>query len=290
MNNKLPLQPHEIEQRLQKSTPVILSASEKADLKSSLMAYADFHQSAPVASNPTTMSFTLRHWGSVFAVLFICITTGGVVAQQSLPGEPLYQFKLDIVEPIVIGVQYPELDTLSQQTKLMERRLAEVQLLKSEGNLTAEISNKVVENLAEYSEVLAEEVAKPTKESLKNIDAAIAVINAHDVLFSTSSLNGTSSPFDQLALDLEDAQTDQVNTLVAQSDSDTISDYIDESVADIQEKISSKQYASTTLEKVGDSIDEAADSLSLASLDEAQEHIAEVNQLIQTEDYLEMNE
>lgn len=286
MNNKLPLQPHEIEKRLQNSTPVVMSASEKADLKSSLMAYADFHQPSPMPSKNIPTTFSWRRYASVFTVVILFVTTSGAVAHQSLPGEPLYQFKLNVVEPIVMSVQYPTLDMMSQQTKLMERRLAEVQMLKTEGDLTTDVSNEVVENLTEYSRALIEEVSKPNKDSLRNFDAAIAVMNAHDVLFNTASLNGTSSPFDELAVDLEDAQADQVDTLVEQSDSNTISDYIDDSVSDIQVKINAKKYATTTLQKVGESIDEAADSLTLDSLEDVQEHIAEVNQLILTEDYL----
>ncbi len=286
MNNKLPLQPHEIEKRLQNSTPVVMSASEKADLKSSLMAYADFHQPSPVSSKNIPTTFSWRRYASVFTVVILFVTTSGAVAHQSLPGKPLYQFKLNVVEPIVMSVQYPTLDMISQQTKLMERRLAEVQMLKTEGDLTMDVSNEVVENLTEYSRVLIEEVSKPTKDSLRNFDAAIAVMNAHDVLFNNEALNGTSSPFDELAVDLEDAQADQVDTLVEQSDSNTISDYIDDSVSDIQVKINAKKYATTTLQKVGESIDDAADSLTLDSLEDVQEHIAEVNQLILTEDYL----
>lgn len=290
MNNKLPLQPHEIEKRLQKSTPVVLSAGEKADLKSSLMAYADFHQSSPVSAKQVPMTLAWRRFVGAFAVVVLCVTTSGAFAHQSLPGEPLYQFKLDVVEPIVMRVQYPALDTMSQQTKLMEFRLAEVQKLKTEGDLSAKVSSEILENLTEYSQVLAEGVNNPTTETLRTIDTAIALINAHNALFETSSTSATSSPFDELSQDLEEAQTEQIDTLVSQSDSDTISDYIDESVANIQENISNKSYASTTLEKVGYSIDQAADSLTLESLEDTQEHIAEVNQLILTEDFLKMKE
>ena len=288
MNNKS-LQPHEIEQRLKNSAPFVMSADEKVSLKSALMNYADFHQGAPVKSaKPVTSPYTWWRLGSVMAVFLVCVTTTGAVAHNSLPGDSLYQFKLSVVEPLVLAVQNPELNHLSTQTELMERRLAEVQLLREDNALTPEMSKQVVEQLASYSDELSKEVLDPTAESLKTIDTAIAIMNAHNTLMGSTT--GSTSPFTKLTDDLEDAQSEQMDTLLSQFDGETISDYIDDSVSDIQDRIANNRYASTTLHKVGDSIDDVADSLTLESLENAQEQIAEVNQLMLTEDYLKERE
>lgn len=286
MNNQTPLQPHEIELRLRMSKPVVLSAEEKLGLKSSLMEYIDFHQSGPTTTKTNTYHNLWARLSGVMAVFVVSIVSAGIFAQQSLPGEQLYQFKLSVVEPVMLTFQYPTLDTMSEQTKLMERRLAEVQQLKIEGGLDLESSTEVLENLTAYCKILKNTSSVPTSQSLQSFDTAIALLNAHDALFETIGTSNATSSLDVLSDDLEEAQSNQIDTLLKQNSSSTIAVYINQSLSDIKDKISSQKYTTSTLEKVGDSIDEAVNSLSVESLQRTQEHIAEVNQLILEEDYL----
>jgi hypothetical protein len=161
-------------------------------------------------------------------------------------------------------------------------------LLQKEGPLTEEAREDVMESLIQYADDLSNETDQPTTRSLQAYDTAIALMNAQDKLFAGSAPQTSTSSFGMLTDDLEEEQSDQIDLLLATNASDTVAKYIQDSVNDIKTKISSQEYDADTVEILGDSINKVSNSLSTNSIEDAQEYIADMNQLILTEEYLDV--
>lgn len=286
-------QPRDITERLASGERPVLVPSEKADLKRTLMEYVDFHTPKPAASRVTVSWWSWSHKIAV-AVLLITLTTGGLgtTAAYSLPGDALYAVKLQVIEPVELAVFSPTDDVLSEQTFLMERRLAEVQaLLETTGSVSPDAAADVTAALAEYTDAVATTLTTTNASStrvLVTLDTASALIDAHETLLTGEESTTTVAvdDLDTMADTLKVVQSNYVTDLVEGNATSTLTAYLDISLDTLAAEIATDHYASSTIASTSEYIDEAKDALLGGSFEAAHEAIAEANQLLLTEAYL----
>lgn len=286
----------DIEVRLTQNDQPVLSVSEKLDMKSSLMTYADFY--TPVSTSPvlpwyrTSTLFTPVV--SMVVLLVVIVGTGTSVA-NSLPGESLYAVKLQVVEPLEFALFSPADSIARTQTVLMERRLEEVhQLLDETGVLSVAATDDVTAALAEYTDTLTSSIANEatsTVSTLAVLDTASALIDAHDVLLNQdASFDDSEEMFNSLADTLKDTQIEYVSELITDTGTSTLSIYLDQALDDIASELSQTEHTTGTVASTSDYLDEATGALSRQQYEDAHEAIAEANQLLLTEGYIEDDE
>lgn len=91
-----------------------------------------------IYSSGEEMSVASFFWGRkvfiAFAALLLLISGGTTyAATQSLPGEPLYGIKVNIVEPIGMALRIGEEARANYQLSLMDKRIKELETLEREG-------------------------------------------------------------------------------------------------------------------------------------------------------------
>ncbi len=115
-----------------------LTLEEKAALRATILSYMTEY---PRVQNKPLKSFWLlqhRTWGVslVFAlILVVSVSSVSYAAEYSLPGETLYGLKINVTEPLRATLQTTTEKQARWESALVERRLAEAQLLADSGEL-----------------------------------------------------------------------------------------------------------------------------------------------------------
>lgn len=116
--------------------PTRLSAEERLSLKREFSAYL---RARPAQERPVASPYFTFLRSPVFASLAVFFVLGGTVyaAEGSLPNDPLYALKTEVIEPFVVSMT--PLAGVSEgdaHTKLVERRLEEAEKLVGRSELT----------------------------------------------------------------------------------------------------------------------------------------------------------
>tara|TARA_B100000745_G_C20148191_1_gene393668 strand:- start:477 stop:1907 length:1431 start_codon:yes stop_codon:yes gene_type:complete len=168
---------------------IVMSRSEKNDLKDRLLAYMEYHP-LPTAlkseeQKEHTQSFgwvgyisaipgyQLRSAAMSFALLLAVVVP--LAAERTVPGDVLYPVKVRFNEEIRSSLSFSPYDKVEWETKRIERRLAEARLLADEGKLTDEVQADVVSAVKEHSEAVEEGIEELRKND--SDEAAIAEIS-----------------------------------------------------------------------------------------------------------------
>jgi len=110
------------------------------------------------------------------APLALAIGTGVVfAAQNALPGNPLYGFKINVIEQVQTGLVFSDQQKAKLDVVFVDRRLAEAEALAEQNKLTGELKNQLYLHFEEKSAELMKDI-----DSLKNDhdDAAVAELNS----------------------------------------------------------------------------------------------------------------
>jgi len=148
------------EQLKKKSDSIRLRAAEKHDLRERLVAYMEYHPITPVAQEAVlhtvstavtapTESFPLltisrwlvRGFGGAMALFLVLVP---VLAERSVPGDSLYAVKVNVNEEVWSSLAFSSFEKIEWETKRLERRIAEAQVLARSGRLTPEVEASVV--------------------------------------------------------------------------------------------------------------------------------------------------
>lgn len=283
-----------LETLLTPRTEVSLRDDERSVMKAELLAYAALHQPSS-SSVPVRLSYSHRfwwQWGSLVAAVVLVVSGTGVAADQSLPGQALYDIKVSVLEPIVASLQYPDATTYERSNVFLQRRLDEVKLLQSEAEITPQAVADVHHALETYAETVTEVFEDRTENgvkstpSLNDIDETFAYFEAHDQLLSPTSTTGVT---DTIVSKLGVVYDDYVDQLIEEGATSTITSYIDEGITELTQTLDTSSFSATTstdqsLETV---LGDVARELDADSLAGAQSEIADALQKARADEYVE---
>lgn len=171
---------------------VKLRAVERAELKERLQMYMEYHPfpeaqaqaaSAHGYAGSTQRSFAamVQKWIAPFtgvtAALLILVLP--IIAEQAVPGDFLYPMKVQINEEVRSSLTFSSQGKIEWETSRIERRLAEVRVLATEGKLTDELEQAVAAAVRTHAKNTEAEIA-----ALREIDADEAAVA--EVSFASS--------------------------------------------------------------------------------------------------------
>lgn len=163
-----------------KAKEVTLSAQKERELRERIVSYMEYHPmpTGPERVDPTAIKTTSEAtfsfgWvtslaGAAAAFVLVLVP---VLAEKSVPGDMLYPIKVGFTEEVRGSLSFSSYEKVAWETELLERRIAEAQLLASEGKLTKEVEESVAVAVQQHSTNAQKEIAL-----LKNTDAEGAAL------------------------------------------------------------------------------------------------------------------
>lgn len=207
MNNSRPQTPESFIQELKH---IQLTKTEKSEMREHLLAYAQLH---PVTQKTRSIPSPFMMWrvGGVFAMLALLLVGGGIsyASGNALPGQPFYQIKVSVVEPIAGALIPTTQGKAAWENVLAERRLTEASTLAAQNNLTATTSAYIEHQIAIHTtnaEKAAQKLAYEghTDDALQVRSDLEARLSAHATLLATIGTqlesNGDASSTAQVAM------------------------------------------------------------------------------------------
>lgn len=262
-----------------KSREVRLSAREKDAIRASVLSHA-----APIAS-PYTLYVIPALRGVAIALSLVIVVAGPLTygAQRSGPGDALYAFEMQVVEPVEASLQLTQTAKRTYHAERLAERLVELRTADREKTvLTTEESNDIVEDVAEHAGETSREDGSSAERILPQLIETAALLAAHEKVL------------DDLGVD-EKRITDLTETLEGRIEIRT-EEYLESTEdADVAAGIASKiDRAEDTLpmitsrndaEAYTERFDDIADAVAEGKLDEAYEDATELEIDLLAEEY-----
>lgn len=169
------------EQLKKKAGSVRLRAAEKRDLRERLVAYMEYHplptdvvmstQRQPAAVSNQIESFQVirisrRFVHGLVGVMTLFLVLVPVLAERAVPGDSLYAVKVNVNEEVWSSLAFSSFEKIEWETKRLERRIAEAQVLARSGRLTPEVEALVVGAVEGHRQSAAASIEK-----LRSVDA-----------------------------------------------------------------------------------------------------------------------
>ncbi len=263
--------PEKIGSFLKQGRNTQLLASEKNDMLRELQAYANYHPIRPHSPVQTAASrslFRLTAWLSTAAAVLVVGIGTGYASTYSMPGEILYPVKVGIVEEVVGLTRFSDSEQLEYKSKLMEKRLAEMQTLVKEKKLT-ELETSILEiQIAEHGTDISELIQNdsdhsiPATQSLETLSDAVANLRTQAFIEDTNVSRDRLSKIDSTEDIISALYDDQVNEFVT-ADPEQVTDYIEQVLDEVQAKIDDDQteVIVTSMTELKDYLTDVTDSL-----------------------------
>lgn len=163
------------EQFNKKANGIRMRSGERAELRERLISYMEYHPlpnnlkpttakkantalvSEPFAAFRFDMS-VVRAFAGIFAMILVVVVP--VMAERSVPGDVLYQVKVQFNEELRSTLTISPYAQVEWETERLERRLAEARLLATAGKLTDEVEAEVATAIKTHSDKAKEGIAK----------------------------------------------------------------------------------------------------------------------------------
>lgn len=199
---------------------VKMLASEKRELKARVVSFMEYHPRAEkvgaeraqayIASQPYSLfSIKSRYFGYGFGVVallvFVVLPT---VAERAVPGDVLYPIKVNVNEEIRGTLAFSTTEKIEWETERMERRIAEVRLLASEGKLTDQVEEEAAKAVKAHADAAQDGINK-----LRETDADEATF-AEVAFTSALAVQSYVLDADQHTSSSSAAATDELVTIV----------------------------------------------------------------------------
>lgn len=171
-----------------------LSVAEKRELQARVVSFMEYHPrrekvaaekaQAYLASQPySILSFNNRYLqaalGTFAVFVFIVVPT---VAEQAVPGDVLYPIKVRVNEEVRGSLTFSPTQKIEWETERLERRIAEVRLLESKGELTPETEAEAVKAVQAHAEAVQDGINKLRDTDAEEASLAeVAFVSALDV-------------------------------------------------------------------------------------------------------------
>lgn len=162
------------EQFYNKATTVKLQAAERAELKSRVVSYMEYHPlpKAAVESYATPSRVKLLQTDAFQAIqipanlLFrasamltmALLIVVPVLAEKTVPGDTLYAVKVSFNEEVRSTLSFTSYQKIEWETARLNRRVAEAKLLANEGRLTEEVEVEIAAAVKEHTEEVQKEI------------------------------------------------------------------------------------------------------------------------------------
>lgn len=118
---------------------VRLSDAEKTAMLKGIYSEGDI----PNVTMPSPFTFTAffqsHRYVSTFAAVVLLIGGTAHASFDSLPGDPLYGIKVNVIEPAVLTVRLEETAKNEYRVAILQERVEEIQKLKAEGRLSFDV-------------------------------------------------------------------------------------------------------------------------------------------------------
>jgi len=163
----------EFEKQLNKVAKGIkLSVAEKRELEARVVSFMEYHPrreavavkkaEAYLASQSySIISFNNRYLqaalGALAVFIFIIVPAA---AERAVPGDVLYPIKVRVNEEVRGGLTFSPTQKIEWETERLERRISEVRLLESKGELTEETEAEVVKAVQAHAEAAQDGINK----------------------------------------------------------------------------------------------------------------------------------
>lgn len=279
------------EELLQTGKNISLSAGERDEMKSTLLSYAQYHgvkeKTAPRRAWTSLVWVRTMAASAVALVLFVGT---GYASTDSLPGEPLYALKVNVVEELVTATKFTEQSQLAHNTVLTNRRLAEVRELARTDRLTAESVTALETELDELVFELHEIIESDTDGSLTTESTLEATNNTAAITAASNKIVRTKASADIAEL-LEDVvddaaafNTEEMQDFITSASDDMISQYIADQLQELSQQVSAGMATSTRL-KTQEYIEEVRENIETGNIDTASILISEAVLLVDTDEF-----
>lgn len=285
---------HTTEELLEKGKGISLSQTEHAEIKASLLSYASYHGAKDTTPNPKPAwsLWWVRGVTASTLALFLMISTG-YAATDSLPGEPLYGVKVNVMEELVALGQFTEQAQLQYHQKRYEARLLEVHQLAAADELTLETVAIIKEEIGQLHTDVEETLAHDTDSSI-NQSAVLAVTS--DIVSITKAISGVvETEISEVAAERIEDEVDAAAELHAEEMQDlleaaatsTVELYIESQLKDISAELKAGTVSASTTIQVAEFIEDIDSAVASSNLDIAATLASEAAQHINTEEYTE---
>lgn len=253
------------EEEFNKSTELLkgvrLTEAEKSAMLSNIYQTEIAPKPSGVVSPFIFSSLFMRERVMVALASFVLILTGGgYAAAGSLPGDPLYGIKVNVLEPLALGLTFDESAKDEYKIELLQRRVAELQELR----LNADVNLASEEESYHAAERNIAELEASAVYDNNGINVEIeASVNTYNSLISepfkleTKVMKGILVPTSE-----EESEEDEgENKLeeILQRDSGKIEGIVAESLDVIKEDI--KETGSTIEEEMEESIEDVTNPI-----------------------------
>jgi hypothetical protein len=169
------------EERIAHLKTVIMPESSRMRMREELSSYVDMHAASGTAPIPSpyfshTVSFISSSFFRVSAALVLLVSMlGGTAyaANDARPGQPLYQVKLNLTEPVQTALIPSTEGKAAWHAILAERRLEEATDLAVAGKLDTATQNTITDNFTKHVQDSSDAAAALQQEG--NVTAALTV-------------------------------------------------------------------------------------------------------------------
>lgn len=284
----------EIEQLLIKERDLSLKREEKLSIKTMLLDHAAQtlrYEKRPVVS--PWMSWLTK--GSMALASLLIVASGtGYASQSSLPGEPLYAVKVNMVEEMVELTKINPRDRIAYDITLMETRLSEIkEILAQDETLQSEdfevLTDQIEEHVDECTQTLnqTENTVMTYEQKIEALTALSGVAKAQvRITQDDAELTGVSDTLEGTRKSASNALESTVEHFVDDESAEVVHDYLSDQITEVGAYIQ----ASTTDARIRDSalrhIHDVDEALTDGDADEAVMSILEAQEVFTVHTYL----
>jgi hypothetical protein len=207
----------EIKKGIMEIRKITMTPEEKKRIFENVLSYQNYEEK-PVPSPWFSFGFFIQRnrilsYGTM-AVLFVVLGGGSFVfaSEKSLPGNALYPFKVNFVEPIHSALLlYPE-EKVEYESKLATERLVEAETLAKENKLDISKEKQINDLLTKHTVALNEAINKVEKKESREKVYRIAVNFQKEMDRHAQILDETTSKAETKVERKEEKEVKQVQT------------------------------------------------------------------------------
>jgi len=284
---------HEIEELMRSGKTVQLSSEAKDGIKAQLLARA--RRSYVGTPKPAVPSWRYPALRFSLGFALVVLLAGGTVstAQQSLPGEPLYALKVQVLEDVVHFTKFDPKEKSAYQIELMETRFKELKAL-AQDTQDIETLNLVSDQIEEHIDSMertisiADDSEFSHEEKIKMLQKITTLAKAQAVLVrNDDSLDSIASDTESHHQDAVDVLVSEVEDFVVDTSKEAVADFLNSGLAEMDDLLYASSTDAQSREDIAGHLFDASESLEEGDTEEAVFSILEAQQVIAVDEYLE---
>ncbi len=269
-----------------------LSSNELDSIKFTLLEHANKTLSY---ENSRSWNFVwLKHMAPAFAVVMIVFMGTAYASQDSLPGSPLYAMKVNVVEEMVLFTKINPEDRTQYDLSLMEARLDELKILVSQ-NRTPEsealdsVAEQIDEHVADITETLAEteENEFTHEEKIGTLSKLSGVSKAQSDFVEEEGLTSIADTVDDSHEEASDSLESAIEDFSTERGDADVADFLSDQISSVSDQLNASTTEDSVRAAAADHLQDMKESLTEGDTVEALISIFEVQQEIDSEEYLD---